>query len=119
QVFVVPPTVAAMYTPSQKVAASLYIFSSFYVGTFLVVTWLYLAIWFATSERNVRGLAKCMLVVIALIWIPTERIRELDPKLHLTLWESILMWAAFGAWLKYGARLRQLSQIEKPSIAGR
>lgn len=119
QVFLMPPSVAAMYTTPQKVAASVYIFSTFYVGAFLVITWLYLAIWFATSERNVRGLAKCMLVVIALIWIPTERIRELDPKLHLTLWESILMWAAFGAWLKYGARLRQLSQIEKPSIAGR
>jgi hypothetical protein len=119
QVFVVPPTVAAMYTPSQKVAASLYIFSSFYVGTFLVVTWLYLAIWFATSERNVRGLAKCLLVVIALIWIPTERIRELDPKFHLTLWESILMWAAFGLWLAYGGRLRGVSQIKMPSIAGR
>jgi len=108
QVLVLAPSVGAVYTTSRKVADGLYLFNSFYVGTFLVVTWLYLAIWFATSERNVRGLAKCLLVVIALIWLPTERIRELDPKLHLTLWESILMWAAFGIWLAYGERLRGL-----------
>jgi hypothetical protein len=108
QVFVLPPSVAAMYTTSQKIADGLYLFNSFYVPTFLLVTWLYLAIWFATSERNVRGLAKCLLVVIALIWLPTDRIRELDPKLHLTLWESILMWAAFGVWLAYATRLRWL-----------
>jgi hypothetical protein len=119
QVVVVPPAIAAMYTTSQRLAASFYLFGWFYAGTFLTVTWMYLAIWFATSERNVRGLAKCMLVVIALIWIPTERIRELDPKFHITVWESVLMWTAFGFWLAYGARLRELIPMKMPSIAGR
>jgi hypothetical protein len=119
QVVVMPPSVAAMYTTSQRLTAGVYLFGWFYAGTFLTVTWMYLAIWFATSERNARGLAKCMLVVIALIWIPTERIRELDPKFHITIWESLSMWAAFGLWLAYGGRLRGLSEIKMPSIAGR
>jgi hypothetical protein len=119
QVVLLPPSVAAMSSTSQKIASSIYIFSSLYVGAFLVVTWLYIAIWFATSERNVRGLAKCLLVVIALIWLPSERIRELDPKFHLTVWESILMWTAFGSWLAYGTSLRGRKWIKKPSIAWR
>jgi hypothetical protein len=34
------------------------------------------------------------------------RIVELDPKFHITTWEAILMWGAFGLWLAYVPRLR-------------
>jgi hypothetical protein len=106
QITMVPAVVAARYTMWQVLATGLYLFWSFYIGTFLIATWVYVALWFATSERNARGLAKCLLVVILIIYAPTQWIRDLDPQFHLTAWECVVMWAAFGAWLAYAPRWR-------------
>lgn len=106
QIAQVPPSIAAQYTTWQVVKTGLYLFEAFYVTTFLAITWLYIALWFATSERNARGLAKALLVIIAVIYAPTQRIIDLDPKFHITTWEAILMWGAFGTWLAYVPGLR-------------
>jgi hypothetical protein len=89
------------------------LFWSLYLGTFLVATWLYLPIAIATTERNIIGLAKSLLLIIAILYVPTERIVELDPKLHVTLWESILTWAGIGAWIAYGPRRRNARAARK------
>jgi hypothetical protein len=102
----VPPSVAATYTTWRIVSEGAYLFWSFYVGTFLAATWLYVAVGFATTERNVVGLTKCLLIVIATIYAPTLRIVQLDPKVELTAWESILSWSALGAWIAWAPRWR-------------
>ncbi len=102
----VPHAVATTYATGRIVSEGAYLFWSFYVGTFLVVTWMYVAIGVATTERTVVGLTKCLLIVIATIYAPTQRIVELNPKFELTAWESILNWSAIGAWIAWAPRWR-------------
>ncbi len=100
----VPPHAAP--TAWQLFSVRVSVFGQLYPTVFLVVSWLYTAAWFATSERTLPGLAKCLLVIIALIYVPSQRIVTLDPAFPWTALESVLTWAAFGAWLSFASRLR-------------
>lgn len=99
QIVQVPKSVAAQFTLWQAIKTGTYLFWSFYMTTFLVATWLYVAIGFATSQRTLAGLTKCLLVIIALIYVPSQRIVQLDPKFQITAWEALVSWVAIGVWI--------------------
>ncbi len=111
QLVMTPESALAPYTSWQLFGMLVYLFWSFYVSTFLVATWLFVAIGLATTERNAAGLTQCLLVIIAVIYTPSQRIVKLDPQFELTAWESILSWAAIGAWIAYAPRLRGRSPL--------
>jgi ABC-type Na+ transport system ATPase subunit NatA len=99
QYLLMPRPMADSFTFSQTVRIGLQIFGWIFPTTLLAVSWLYVAIYFVTSDRSVLGLAKCLLVVIALIYVPSQRIVALDPQFTWTALECVLTWAAFAAWL--------------------
>jgi hypothetical protein len=99
QVSQTPPQIMAHYTLWEQAQILWAVFGEAYPTTFLAVTWLYLAIYFVTTERTLVGLTKALLIIIALIYVPTQRIVELDPMLPWTWFEVTLTWAFIAAWL--------------------
>jgi hypothetical protein len=89
----------AQFTFWENVKILSAMFGDVYPTVFLAVSWLYLAIYFVTSDRSLGGLAKSLLVVIALIYVPTQRIVRLDPMFPWTSFEVAVTWVAFAAWL--------------------
>jgi hypothetical protein len=106
QIASTPKYVMAHFTLWEKARIVSGLFGDLYPTTFLAMSWLYLAIFFVTSERTLVGLAKALLVIIALIYVPTQRIVALNPMFGWTALESLGTWAVFGAWLFLGPRLR-------------
>ena len=106
QMVTAPPSTAAIFTTAQKARIAGELFGSIFPSTFLLASWLYLAIYFVTGERTLAGLAKALLVVIALVYVPSQRIVALDPMFTWTLLDAVLTWSVFAAWLFLGPRLR-------------
>jgi hypothetical protein len=106
QMVTAPPHAAAVFTLWQKARIAGVLFGSTYPTVFLAASWIYLAIYFVTSERSLAGLAKALLVIIALIYVPSQRIVALDPMFTWTLLDAVLTWSVFAAWLFLGPRLQ-------------
>ena len=106
QVVTMPRYMMAHYTIWEEVQIVAGVFGDIYPTTFLAVSWLYVAIYFLTSERTLGGLAKALLVIIALIYVPTQRLVALDPMFHWTAIEALMTWSLLAAWLFLSPRLR-------------
>src|SRR5262249_38289069 len=57
--------------------------------------------------RSLGGLARALIVIVALIYVPTQRIVRLDPMLPWTSFELAATWVAFGAWLFLAPQLKR------------
>jgi len=80
-----------------------------FTSSFLLVCWLYLAMWFITSERNLAGFIKGLLVVMVAIFAPAREIRDLSVSLVWNLQQIAAIWIVFGAgfllWPRYRAAI--------------
>ena len=79
--------------------------------TILTACWLYLALYFFTSQRSIAGLVKGLLVVLILIVSPARKLQELSFTMAGSLTQIGLTWLVFGTgfllwprWKAYSAR---------------
>jgi hypothetical protein len=77
-----------------------------WTGAILLTGWLYLAIWFITSQRNMVGFFKGLLVVVILMSVPP---REIDDLRLLIAWQVLqiaVVWVVFSAGFLLWPRLK-------------
>ena len=65
--------------------------------SFLMTGWLYLALWFITSERSIAGYMKGLLVILFIMVSPLRQISELSASLKGSLTQIGVVWFVFGA----------------------
>ena len=63
----------------------------------LFASWMYLAMWFLTSQRNMAGLFKGLLVITLVIFAPAREVRDLTVTLSWNLQQIAVLWTVFGA----------------------
>jgi hypothetical protein len=66
-------------------------------GSFLTTGWLYLALWFITSERSLTGYMKGLLVILLIMLYPLRAIAERSMTLEGSLTHIAVVWFVFGA----------------------
>jgi hypothetical protein len=96
---------------------------NFYVqlsGSFLTTGWLYLSLWFITSERSIAGYVKGLLVILVIMFYPMREIGERSMTLQGSLAHIGVVWFVFGAgfllWPRWRAflatrRVRSLATL--------
>jgi hypothetical protein len=110
-----PPEEGALPDPSRMVLIGPRaddVLAITYTGTFLAFGWLYLAIWFVTSQRSMAGYLKGLLVVLAILLVPRRDILSLRDEAVRNAWWIAIFWAVFGTafllwprWKVFVARL--------------
>ena len=100
-------------------------------GSFLMTGWLYLALWFITSERSIAGYVKGLLVILFVMFFPLREVSQLSMTLKGSLTQIGIVWFLFGAgfllwprWKAFAAgwRLRpqdRISALLQRQVAGR
>ncbi len=73
-----------------------------YTGLVLLSGWLYLVMWFITSQRNFAGLAKAMLIIALLVVLPSRN----EPSIEWNLVQLAVVWTVFGAGFLAWPRIR-------------
>jgi hypothetical protein len=68
-----------------------------FTSAVLIAGWVYLAMWFLTSQRNMAGLFKGLIVVMFVMFAPARAIRDLTVSLTWNLQQIGVIWALFGA----------------------
>lgn len=68
-----------------------------WISSFLVASWLYLAMWFITNERRLTGYVKGLLVIVVAMLLPARQIAELNSQIWHQLQFAAVVWGAFGA----------------------
>jgi len=63
----------------------------------LIASWIYLALWFLTSQRNMAGLFKALLVIAVVIFAPAQDIQDFTVSLKWTLLQIAITWSVFAA----------------------
>jgi hypothetical protein len=80
-----------------------------YTSALLFAGWLYLAMWFMASQRNMAGFVKGLLVLVVIMFAPAREIRDLEVSLAWNLQQLAVIWIVFGAgfmlWPRYKATL--------------
>jgi hypothetical protein len=74
-------------------------FRYFYVqlsGAFLTTGWLYLALWFITSQRSIAGYIKGLLVILFIMFSPLREVSERTMTLKGSLMQIAVVWLVFG-----------------------
>jgi hypothetical protein len=66
-------------------------------GSFLTTGWLYLALWFITSERSMAGYMKGLLVILFVMLFPLRQVTETTMTLSGSLIQIGAVWFVFGA----------------------
>jgi hypothetical protein len=78
-----------------------------FTSAFLMCGWLYLAMWFVTSQRSIAGYVKGLLVILFIIVVPAREAQELSATMRGSLTEIGAAWLVFGAgfllWPKWKA----------------
>lgn len=78
-----------------------------YTSGCILAGWLYVAMWFTSSQRDLMGIAKGALVVVILIFMPAREIRELSATSLWNLQQLAVVWTVFGAGFLTWHRLKQ------------
>ena len=72
----------------------------------ILAGWLYLAMYFITSQRNVAGFAKGLLVVVIIIVVPTREVNDLSATTSSNLLKLAVAWLVFGGLYLVWPRLK-------------
>ncbi len=88
----------------------------------LFASWMYLAMWFLTSQRNMAGLFKGLLVVMLVMFAPARDIHDFTVSLNWNLVQIAIIWFVFGVgfllWPRFkSARARRTGE-RFPDLAG-
>jgi len=63
----------------------------------LFAGWMYLALWFLTSQRDMAGLFKGLIVIMLVIFSPAREIHDFNVSLTWNLQQIAILWFVFGA----------------------
>jgi len=78
-----------------------------FTTTFIVAGWLYLALWFVTSQRNMFGFAKGLAVIAFIVLVPLREVQDLSAEFSRHLLQIAIAWTVFGTgfllWPKWQA----------------
>jgi hypothetical protein len=77
-----------------------------YTSLVIIAGWLYVVMWFLTSERNAMGFAKGMLVIVIMLFMPAREIQELSATMRWNLEQLAVAWTVFGALFLHWRRLK-------------
>jgi hypothetical protein len=72
------------------------LFWAIYTSAFLISSWLYVALWFITSQRTAAGLLRGMLVLILLLYAPTQPVKSLHGLIELNVICGGTLWLVFA-----------------------
>jgi hypothetical protein len=110
-------------------ASALYLALYTYTSCCLIAAWLYLAMWFISSERNVAGFAKAMMVLLILVFAPQRDSEDLRGSFVSNLaWMAayavtfslgFLSWPRLKRWLAVRSRLRGAADGHGRDLAGK
>jgi hypothetical protein len=78
-----------------------------YTSFCIIAGWLYLAMWFLSSQRNLAGLAKGLLVIVFTLFLPAREIRELSATIAWNVQALAVVWTIFGAGFLFWPRLKK------------
>jgi hypothetical protein len=67
-----------------------------FTSAVLTAGWIYLAMWFLTSQRNMAGLFKGLLVIMLVIFAPARDYSEFTVSLTWNLQQIAVIWVVFG-----------------------
>ena len=91
-----------------------------FTSAVLFAGWMYLAMWFLTSQRNMAGLFKGLLVITLVIFAPAREIRDLTVTLLWNLQQIAVIWIVFGAgfllWPRFKAARARRSRERFPGF---
>lgn len=92
-----------------------------FTSAFLLAGWMYLALWFVTSQRNLAGIFKGLVIVILVFFAPAREIQDLSMSLSWNLQQIVAIWLLFGAaflgWPRIvAARARGFRRFNLPSM---
>jgi MFS family permease len=92
-----------------------------FTSAVLTASWMYLAMWFLTSERNMAGLFKALLVIMVVIFAPAKDIQDLTVTITWNLQQIAALWIVFGAgfllWPRYKAARARRSRERFTGLA--
>jgi hypothetical protein len=87
----------------------------------LFAGWMYLAMWFMTSQRNMAGLFKGLIVVMLVMFAPAREIHEFTVSLSWNLLQIAVVWFVFGAgfllWPRFKAARARSNGEKFPRLA--
>ena len=93
-----------------------------FTWVFLFAGWMYLALWFVTSQRNMAGFMKGLLVIALLLFAPAQEIQDLSVSVAWNLQQIAVVWILFGVgfllWPRIRAARARLSPL-RAQAAGR
>lgn len=89
-----------------------------YTMMVLLAGWLYVAMWFVTSQRNIAGVVKGLIVVLIMLYAPAREIQDLSVSTRWNLQQIAVIWGVFALgflmmprWKQFAARL-SLSRLD-------
>jgi hypothetical protein len=66
-------------------------------GSFFTTVGLYLTLWFITSQRSIAGYAKGLLVILFMMYVPSQQLRDLSTTMRGSLIQIATFCFLFGA----------------------
>lgn len=89
-----------------------------FTSSFLLAGWLYLAMWFITSQRNMAGMFKGLLVLLIMVFAPAREIQELSVSFVWNLQQIAAIWGVFGIafllWPRWRAMFARQEWLRSP-----
>jgi hypothetical protein len=89
-----------------------------YTSACIAAAWIYVLVWFVTSERNTRGFARAVVVVLVLVWISRLNDQEPAERLRTNLQQLAVFFVVFSAGFLAWPRLQRW-RAGRPRVAGR
>lgn len=84
----------------------------------LFAGWMYLAMWFVSSQRNMAGLFKGLLVMVVLLFAPVRDIRDFAVQAAWNLQQIAVIWFVFGTGFMLWPRMSAaVSRGRAPRLA--
>lgn len=89
-----------------------------YTMVVLFAGWLYLALWFVTSQRNIGGVVKGLTVVLIMLYAPAREVHELSVSLKWNLQQIAVIWSVFAIGFLLMPRWKQaMARRSMPRLA--
>jgi len=78
-----------------------------FASSIIFAGWVYLALWFITSQRNAAGFVKGMAVVAIIIFVRVGSMDGLTPEFSSQVLQIVVAWGVFGTGFLAWPRLRE------------
>ncbi len=90
-----------------------------FTSSILFAGWMYLAMWFVTSQRNTAGLFKGLLVIVLLLFAPVREIRDFTVHAAWNWQQIAVIWVVFGMGFLLWPRIRaSVARGSTPRLTG-